>query len=91
MFVVRFRDPVEAQSAQEANYEQLSPEVRDAFDAYAAGVNAWMGARSGALPPEFLLLGVKPEPWRPADSLVWGRIMAMKPMSPSIDANMRFC
>ena len=62
----------------EANYEQLSPEVRDAFDAYAAGVNAWMGARSGALPPEFLLLGVKPEPWRPADSLVWGRIMAIR-------------
>ena len=61
----------------EANYEQLSPEVREAYDAYAAGVNAWLRARSGALPLEFLLLGVEPEPWRPADSLVWGRLMAI--------------
>ncbi len=62
----------------EANYEQLSPEVREAYDAYAAGVNAWLRARSGALPLEFLLLGVEPEPWRPADSLVWGRLMAIR-------------
>jgi penicillin amidase len=62
----------------EANYNQLSPEVRDTFDAYAAGVNAWLRSRSGALPPEFLLLGIEPEPWRPADSLVWGRLMAIR-------------
>ena len=26
----------------EANYDRLSPEVRQAYDAYAAGVNAWL-------------------------------------------------
>ena len=28
------------------------------------------------LPPEFLLLGAKPEPWRPVDSLVWEKMMS---------------
>ncbi len=54
----------------------LSAAVRDALDAYARGVNAWIAGHSGALPPEFALLGAVPEPWRPADSLVWGRLMA---------------
>ena len=35
-------------------------------------------SRRGALPPEFLLLGFAPEPWRPADSLVWGKLMALQ-------------
>jgi penicillin amidase len=62
----------------ETDYENLSPEVRTAFESYAAGVNAWLENRTGALPPEFLLLGVDPEPWRPADSLVWSRLMAIR-------------
>ena len=40
------------------------------------GVNAWLETRSGPLPPEFVLLGHEPEPWRPADSLVWLKMMA---------------
>ncbi len=60
----------------EASLAQLSPETRDALAAYARGVNAWIASRRGALPPEFVLLGFEPEPWRPADSLVWGRLMA---------------
>ncbi len=35
-------------------------------------------SRRGALPLEFQLLRITPEPWRPADSLVWGRIMALQ-------------
>ena len=62
----------------EANYDRLSPEAREAYDAYAAGVNAWLETHSGLLPPEFLILGIEPEPWRPADSLVWGRLMAIR-------------
>src|SRR5437660_10539275 len=49
-----------------------------ALDAYAAGVNAFLQSRPGALPPEFLLLGFTPEPWRPADSLIWGKLMALQ-------------
>ena len=31
------------------------------------------------LPPEFLLLRHRPEPWRPADSLVTVKLMALQP------------
>lgn len=62
----------------EANFDLLLPEVRSAIEAYAAGVNAFLEKRGGLLPPEFLLLRHEPEPWRPADSLVWGRLMALQ-------------
>ena len=55
-----------------------SPPLKAALDAYAAGVNAFLQQRRGALPLEFQLLRITPEPWRPADSLVWGRIMAVQ-------------
>lgn len=57
---------------------RLPPDARAALDAYAAGVNAFLTARSGALPPEFVALQYQPERWTPADSLVWGRLMAMR-------------
>ncbi|MHB1219231.1 MAG: penicillin acylase family protein, partial [Alphaproteobacteria bacterium] len=44
----------------------------------AKGVNAFLANRRGALPPEFVALDYAPEPWRPADSLVWGKLMAMQ-------------
>ncbi len=62
----------------EADFAHLAPPVRRALVAYAAGVNAYIAAHAGALPPEFVLLGDRPAPWRPADSLVWGRIMALR-------------
>jgi len=58
------------------SFKHLRPETRAGLEAYAAGVNAYLATHRGALPLEFQLLGVVPEPWRPADSLVWGRIMA---------------
>ncbi|MFN4089313.1 MAG: penicillin acylase family protein [Alphaproteobacteria bacterium] len=56
----------------------LPDDVRAMLDAYAAGVNAWMDARDGALPPEFYALWLDPEPWTPADSLIWIRLMALR-------------
>ncbi len=56
----------------------LPDDVRRALEAYAAGVNAWLLNHRGPLPPEFIVLGVDPEPWRPADSLVWIKIMALR-------------
>lgn len=64
--------------AAEAQYAHLSPEVRGILDAYAAGVNAWIATRPGALPPEYAALRVGIEPWRPADTLVWGKIMDLQ-------------
>lgn len=62
----------------EADFAALSPEAREALDRYAAGVNAWLAGRDGALPPEFYLLRTRPDPWRPADTLVWSKLMALQ-------------
>lgn len=61
-----------------AMFETTSPKVRAALEAYAAGVNGWLASHRGALPPEFIALRFEPEPWRPADSLLWGRLMALR-------------
>ncbi|MFQ5984339.1 MAG: penicillin acylase family protein [Alphaproteobacteria bacterium] len=48
-----------------------------ALTAYAAGVNAYLATRRGALPPEFVLLRAPaPEPWTPSDSIVVLKHMA---------------
>ena len=61
----------------EAAFAQLGPEPRSAFLAYARGVNAYIETHPGVLAPELVAISGSPEPWRPADSLVWARIMAM--------------
>jgi penicillin amidase len=62
----------------EASLAHLAPDTLAWLEAYAAGVNAFLATRSGPLPPEFLLLGhAEIAPWRPADSLVWLRVMAL--------------
>ncbi len=60
----------------ERNFEMLSEETQSVYEAYAAGVNAYLETRSELLPPEFILLGHEPEPWRPADSLAVLKVMA---------------
>ena len=58
----------------ETSLSALSPWAQKRLEAYAEGVNAFVA--SHALPPEFLLAGDRPEPWKPADSLVIGKIEA---------------
>lgn len=53
----------------------LPRETVDTLESYAAGVNAFLDSHRGALPPEFVLTGVTPEPWTPVDSLVWQKMM----------------
>lgn len=70
--------------AAERQYALLTPELRNVVDAYAAGVNAYLATRSGMLPAEYGLVDVSrwppilaaPEPWRPPDTLAWGKLMA---------------
>jgi penicillin amidase len=62
----------------EQQYALLSPGLRATLEAYAAGVNAYLGRHRGAWPIEYYLLGATPEPWRPADTLVWGKLMALQ-------------
>ena len=61
----------------EAQFKQLTPETQRILEAYARGVNAWIERHRGGLPIEFAVLGYAPAPWRPADSLVWAKMMAM--------------
>ena len=62
----------------ESSYAALAPDVRYALDVYAAGVNFCLSNWQGPLPVEFQVLGYRPEPWRPADSLVWGKLEALQ-------------
>src|SRR3954452_6349610 len=62
----------------EASFSHLSAPMRRTLEAYAAGVNAFLATHRGALPPELQLLRLTPEPWRPADSLVWGKMMDLE-------------
>jgi len=68
----------------------LSPGMRTMLDSYAAGVNAWISRENQQFGLELTLVKLlsggryKPEPWRPADSLVWAKLMAF-----SLDGNWR--
>ncbi|RAU22712.1 penicillin acylase family protein [Paramagnetospirillum kuznetsovii] len=62
----------------ERAFPQLDEPTRAALVSYAAGVNAWMKENRLRLPPEYTLLGFRPEPWTPADSMVWQKLMALQ-------------
>ena len=55
----------------------LSPAMRGIIEAYAAGVNTWLNRDDQQFGLELTLIKLlsggryRPEPWRPADSLVW--------------------
>lgn len=68
----------------------LSPAMRTRLDAYAAGVNARLSDDDQQFGLELTLIKLlsagryRPEPWRPADSLVWAKLMAL-----GLDGNWR--
>jgi penicillin amidase len=62
--------------AAAAQWEKLGGDARAAVLAYTAGVNAFIAGHMRARPPEFLILGIHPEPWTPEDTLAWGIMMA---------------
>ncbi len=55
--------------AAEAAAAGLDKDTRLMLEAYSQGVNAWFAAHSDSLPPPFGQLGLKPEPWTPADCI----------------------
>lgn len=60
-------------------WQTAGPLVRSALERYSAGVNAAV-AQMGRWqrPPEFLALGIEPEPWTPVDSLAVARLMSWR-------------
>jgi penicillin amidase len=66
----------------EREYAEAPPLLKEALDAYAAGVNAWISDKKPRqLAAEFALLGLlgqdlEIEPWTPPDSLTWPKVMS---------------
>lgn len=63
------------QGAQ-SEFNRIDPAVRTELQAYADGVNAYITSHQNTLPLEFTILGVKPAPWTPLDSLAYGRVVS---------------
>ena len=63
--------------AAERDAALLSPSTRAILEAYAQGVNAYVDSHRGRLPLEFTILGVKPQPWTPVDSIAWSKMIAL--------------
>lgn len=63
--------------AARASATLLRPRERELLQAYANGVNAALESWSGALPPEFLALRYRPEPWEPEHTLAVGKMMSL--------------
>lgn len=72
----RFLRTIGLRRVAEAHLAGLSPRTRANMEAYAAGVNAYVASARGRLPIEFAILRFSPEPWTPADTLVYGKLMA---------------
>ncbi len=66
----------------EREVEAMDDTTLSYYEAYAAGVNAYLSSRSGAeLSLEYAVIGMQnpdyaPEPWEPADSVAWLKAMA---------------
>ncbi|HEX2077378.1 MAG TPA: penicillin acylase family protein [Longimicrobium sp.] len=58
------------------NEARLAAGHRRMLQAYADGVNAWIRTHPGPLPPEFVALRFRPEPWTVRNSLSIAKIMA---------------
>lgn len=73
----RFMRTLEIGQLADAAVANMAPETRAAINAYTEGVNAWIDSPNTGRPPELILLGEQPRPWRAADSAIWGRLMAL--------------
>ena len=72
----QFYRSLRMQATAQEELALLGEESRLLLDGFARGVNAWVGdLRPAGYPPEFLLAGVDPTPWRPEDSLAIGKLM----------------
>ncbi|HKI58881.1 MAG TPA: penicillin acylase family protein [Trueperaceae bacterium] len=56
--------------------DHLDAETRTRLDAYVAGINAYIDHHKGAWPPEYVVLGVKPQHFTAADVIVWAKMMS---------------
>lgn len=72
----RFLRTLGMDRAAAAGVALLEDGERELLEGYAAGLNAAVQGWSGLLPPEFLILGIEPEPYTLEDVLALEKIMA---------------
>lgn len=65
-----------ARTAQ-AEAAALDSQTKLVLESYARGINTYVATHQDSLPLEFVILGFKPEPWTPADTLGWGKVMSL--------------
>ena len=55
----------------QAQIDRLPPELKEALDAFASGITAWMieAEHAGKLPKQYAEHGIRPRPWRPTDTV----------------------
>ena len=71
----RFLRTIGIRRVAEANVRHLDADSRALLEAYAAGVNAFLGEKH-VLPLEFWIFNLAPESWSPVDSAAWAKMMA---------------
>ncbi|MFZ1816182.1 MAG: penicillin acylase family protein [Rhizobiaceae bacterium] len=73
--------------ASSKSISAFSEEAQALLQAYSDGINAYLNRRTRMLemrlPPEFVILGVEPEPWQP-----WHTVSLLKVMALTLDDNM---
>jgi penicillin amidase len=74
--VDRFVRTLGWRQSAERDLAAVAPETRAILDAYAEGVNAWLGQEHDSLGLAFTISGARPEPWTPLDSLRWQKVQA---------------
>jgi penicillin G amidase len=63
--------------AAQKQYELLPADLKALLAEYTQGINHFHATSPQTLPPEFHILGIKPTPWQPADSVGWSIMMAL--------------
>ena len=75
----KFLRTLEFRRRSDEGVASASDRDRALLEAYARGVNAHLETVDGAsLPPEFLILGVPMEPWRPRDTMAILKLMSLQ-------------
>ena len=72
----RFLRALGVRRAAAAQWQRLPAASKDIVLAYTAGINAVVAQALQVRPPEFVILGLQPEPWEPVDTLAWAIMMA---------------
>jgi len=72
----RFVRTVGIQRAAEAELAALDADTRAVLQWYTEGVNEWLRIRSGRVAAELNLLRIRPDEWRPVDSLAIAKLHA---------------